>query len=192
MVSVLCVALLLLLTPIWTHFAIDASGGWQVTGDAASADALSDRLVGELIAGPGTFNDLAPDEAAHMRDVRVVFYGFLLVSAVSAVFVLGALLRMRDGGAAWLAVAQGGLALAIALVVLGVIAALAFDALFTLFHEIFFPGGNWAFPPTSTLIELYPDQFWQLCSAALGGLGIGGGLAVWFVGRRRAAQLAGR
>ncbi len=192
MLGVLCVALLLLLTPLWTHLAIDASGGWQVTGTRASADALSDRLVGELFTGPGTFSDLAPDEAAHMRDVRVVLYGFLALSALSVAFVGVVLVRASGNAANWDAMARGGLALAILLVVLGIFAALAFDAVFELFHRIFFPGGNWAFPPTSTLIRLYPTNFWELTSAALGVLGVGGGLAVWSVARRRAVTLATR
>lgn len=192
MVSVLCVALLLLLTPIWTHAAIDASGGWQVTGDRTTAYALSDRLVGELFTGPGTFGDLAPNEAAHMRDVRVVLYGFLGLSALSALYVGVVLFRRRTESAVWHAVARGGLVLAGVLVALGIFAALAFDAAFTLFHEIFFPGGNWAFSVTSTLIRLYPTDFWQLTAAALGILGIGGGLAVWALARRRAMHLEGR
>lgn len=191
MLSVLCVAFLLLLTPVWMHFAIDASGGWQVTGQQASAYALSDRLVGELITGPGTFRDLAPDEAAHMRDARLVFYGFLALSALSVAFVGVVLVRDPRDPLSWLAVARGGLWLAMVLVALGIFAAFAFDTAFELFHRIFFPEGNWAFPPTSTLIRLYPTGFFELSAAALGALGVSGGLAVWVLGRRRIAQLAG-
>jgi len=34
-----------------------------------------------------------------------------------------------------------------------------FEKLFTNFHYIFFPQGNWAFPPESTLITFYPANF---------------------------------
>jgi Protein of unknown function (DUF1461) len=192
MLATLCVAFLLLLTPVWTHFAIDASGGWQVTGQRASAHALSDRLVGELIAGPGTFRDLGADEAAHMRDARTIFYGFVALSAISLAFVGVVLARAPRNPLNWLAVARGGLWLAMILVGLGIFAALAFDTAFTLFHEIFFPGGNWAFPATSTLIRLYPTAFFELTGAALGVLGVAGGLGVWAIARRRIAQLATR
>ncbi len=189
MLTVLCVALLLLLIPVWTHFAIDASGGWHVTGDHASAYALSDRLVGELFIGPGTFRDLAPDEAAHMRDVRVVLYGFLGLVALAVVFLGVVLVRTPRDPFNWYAVARGGLWLAIVLVALGIFAAFAFDTAFELFHRIFFPAGNWAFPATSTLIRLYPTPFWELTSAALGVLGVIGGLSVWALARRRALRL---
>lgn len=33
--------------------------------------------------------------------------------------------------------------------------------LFTLFHEVFFPKGNWSFPSDATLIRLFPDTFWE-------------------------------
>jgi len=189
MLGVLCIALLLLLTPLWTHFAIDASGSWQVTGQRDSAFALSDRLVGELFTGPGTFKDLAPDEAAHMRDVRVVLYGFLGLSALAVLFAGVVMARAPRDPLNWLALARGGLWLAMLLIALGIFAAFAFDTAFELFHRIFFPEGNWAFPPTSTLIRLYPTAFWEVTSAALGALGVGGGLAVWVLARRRAASL---
>jgi uncharacterized membrane protein len=59
---------------------------------------------------------------------------------------------VRDG-----AVAAGAVALA-----LGLIAALAFEQAFLLFHEVFFPQGNFLFDPaTSNLVRLYPDWYWQ-------------------------------
>jgi uncharacterized membrane protein len=70
-----------------------------------------------------------------------------------------------------------------------VFALTAFEAAFTLFHEIVFPGGNWAFSADSLLIRLYPEQFWELTAAALGILASLGALVVWLVARRRAAAL---
>jgi hypothetical protein len=188
-VSLLAIALLLLMTPIWTHFAIAASGGTQATRDSASALALSDRTVGELFLGPGTFSDYDVDEAAHMRDVRLVLYGFLGIAAVSVTFIAWSFWRAPRDPATWRALSRGGAATIVLLIGLGVFAALAFDAAFELFHRLLFPGGNFEFPSTSLLIRLYPIEFWQLSAAAMSGLGITGGLLVWLVGRRRAAAL---
>lgn len=191
--TILAMALVLLLTPVWTHFALSAAGSTAPDGDPIGA---SDRTVGDLL----TLGDFGfevgdqpmytADERAHMRDVQVVLYGFVLVALVSAVFVVATIMRRGDDPTVWSAVARGGIGLAVVLLVLGIFAALAFETAFTLFHEIFFPGGNWAFPADSNLIRLYPEAFWELSSAALGVLSIVGGLVVWLLARRQAAARA--
>ncbi len=91
----------------------------------------------------------------------------------------------------WTVVRQAGLASAIAVVVLGFISLVAFDSLFTLFHQVFFPGGNWAFDPSSQrLVQLYPFRFWQIAAAALGSLVFILGLATWLLGRWMSARAA--
>ena len=47
-------------------------------------------------------------------------------------------------------------------------AAVAFDPLFLLFHEVFFPQGNFLFAPESNLIRLYPEWYWQGVTAGVG------------------------
>lgn len=44
--------------------------------------------------------------------------------------------------------------------VLGVVGAFGWEWLFTTFHQVFFPQGNWEFSVRSSLIRLYPPQFW--------------------------------
>jgi hypothetical protein len=212
---VLVGAVLLLMTPLWMHPALDASGALNVTEMRGYRQALitvSDRTVSELLFGPGTFvitvpDDCVPpsaracpiplpfyaaDEAAHLRDARLVLYLFLVPAAISLVFLMATVMRRGRDARVWRAIARGGKALVIATIVLGIIGVLAFGAAFTLFHQIFFPGGNWEFPPDSNLIRLYPYAFWQLTSVALGVLCIAGGTVAWLVGRRRAAKLAAR
>jgi integral membrane protein (TIGR01906 family) len=170
------------------HFALTTA--WTPGGDVAYALGLSDRTVWEIFVGPGTFAAFAPDEAAHMRDVRVVFWGFMAVAIASIGLISWQVARHPRDSRVWRSIARGGMVTVVALVVVGVFAAVAFDAAFTLFHEIFFPGGNWAFPADSLLIRLYPYAFWELSAAALGILGVGSGLVVWFLARRRADRLA--
>jgi uncharacterized membrane protein len=50
---------------------------------------------------------------------------------------------------------------------IGVAAVLAFDPLFLLFHEVFFPQGNFLFAPDSNLLRLYPEWYWQGITAAV-------------------------
>ena len=111
---------------------------------------------------PGRF--YTTDEISHMTDVRRVFDGAkILIPAGFFVMAIRlqrararsaeAMLRLvRDG-----AVAAGAVALA-----LGLVATLAFDQAFLIFHEVFFPQGNFLFDPaTSNLVRLYPDWYWQ-------------------------------
>ena len=42
---------------------------------------------------------------------------------------------------------------------LGTASLLNFEKAWVLFHVLFFPQGNWAFPASSTLIMLYPAEF---------------------------------
>ena len=205
--TILGASLALLLTPLWTHWALDAAGSERFTGqDIVGVYSVSDRTIGDLVWGPGTFGRdetctpgnrvLTADlyrcfydaaEASHLRDARVVLYGFAAVVLVSAIGLGVAAARTHDRASFWGAVSRGAGTLAVVFALLGVFFLVAFDAAFTLFHQIFFPGGNWAFDPsTQRLVQLYPIPFWQLTSMALGTLTIAGGALVWWIARRRA------
>jgi integral membrane protein (TIGR01906 family) len=114
----------------------------------------------------GTFNGR---EHEHMADVRSVFRG----AEVAALLALGVIvfrvrrarrdaraLRLVRDGAAW---AAGLVAM------IGVAAAVAFEPMFQLFHQVFFPQGNFLFDPaTSNLVRLYPEWYWQGMTAGVG------------------------
>jgi integral membrane protein (TIGR01906 family) len=196
-ITILAAALVLLLTPVWTHFALRAAGSTTVGGvdqvTRASDETVLDLLTlgdFEITAADGTalYTD---DERGHMRDVQVVLYLFVGLAAAAALFV-AFIVSSGPQASEWAAVARGGAGVVIGVVVLGVMGALAFGVAFELFHKIFFPGGNWAFPPDSNLIRLYPLPFWQLSSAALGGLAAAGGAVTWWFARRRAARVPPR
>lgn len=202
-VVILAVALLPLLTPFFIHPALDAadSAGWLGL-TAVQAHQFSDQSVQELVFGPGTFAFPAPDgtpfyqpdEASHLRDARALLYLFLGVALLSAVVVGFSLARSRNRLAAWRAVRRGAAGLIVGVIVLGVVGFFAFEPAFNLFHEIFFPGGNWAFGPTSRMIRLYPELFWEIASASLGLIAVALAAVTWWVarGRERAAAEAGR
>lgn len=197
MIVLVALPLLLLLTPLWTHFAIDTSGGGIMLATPDLAHEISDKTVNEMIFGPGTFSYsqppgpyvFTPDEAAHLRDARALLIGFLGVALVSAILIAFALATHGRDAETWRSIARGAVLLVAVLVVLGAVGALAFGFAFELFHRILFPGGNWAFPPDSQLIGLYPFAFWQLSAAALGALALAGAALVWVLARRRALTL---
>lgn len=111
---------------------------------------------------PGRF--YTADELSHMTDVRRVFDGAkILIPA--GLFVMAIRLqraRSRNAATMFRLMRDGAIAAGVAVVVVGVIAAVAFDAAFLLFHQVFFPQGNFLFDPaTSNLLRLYPDWYWQ-------------------------------
>ncbi|CAN5846616.1 hypothetical protein BH24CHL6_BH24CHL6_03930 [soil metagenome] len=197
--SLLGLSLLILLLPVYMHPALDAAGSAELLGiGRPEAHALSDRTVGELLLGPGTFAFAGPDgqpfygpdEVAHMRDVRLVLFGFLTLVLLSVITLAVALATNWRRAFVWRSVARGGAVLAMGLLVIGIVALGAFDLMFELFHRLLFPGGNWAFDPASQrLVQLYPLGFWQLTSLALGLLAVGSGVLVWLLGRARAGRL---
>lgn len=201
-------ALLLLMTPIYLHAALDISGSAAILGTSPSETyRLSDATVAELFAGPGTFAEqwqascpggpsssciavggqpfYDPAEVRHMQDVRTVLWGFLAVVAAAVVILAAGLVRARRSGWWRRAVSRGAGAMAIGTLAVGLLFGLAFDPMFTLFHEIFFPGGDWAFDPsTERLVQLYPTPFWELTTAILVGLVCVAGAVVWWLARR--------
>ena len=57
---------------------------------------------------------------------------------------------------------DGAVVAGITIAAIGIVAALAFEQAFLLFHEVFFPQGNFLFDPaTSNLVRLYPDWYWE-------------------------------
>jgi integral membrane protein (TIGR01906 family) len=183
-----------LLTPWFIHAALDAAGSADLLGlSAEQTHALSDRSVEELVLGPGSFEFSGPDgepfydtdERSHLGDARLLLGVFLMVGGLAIVGLGAALARWPDRRAAtWTVVRRAGLATAIAVVLLGLVSLVAFDSLFTLFHRILFPGGNWSFDPSSQhLVQLYPFRFWQIVVAVLGVLVFLLGLGTWLLGR---------
>lgn len=184
-----------LFNPVFVGFEQARAGSMGWTG--YTQDELrtaTDGILGQLYFGPGDFAItvrgepvLDPREQAHMRDVRGVFAGFFAVVLLFALLL--AVAGWRSHGAAWFwkATRAGAIAVAVGVVVLGVVSLVAFDALFEVFHRIFFAGGTYLFDPrTERLVQLFPDQFWSETSIVLGVVLLGLARVVAVVGRRRA------
>jgi uncharacterized membrane protein len=99
-----------------------------------------------------------------MSDVRRVFDGAKVLIPAGLFVMAIRLQRARARGvAAMLQLARdGAVAAGVAVAGIGIVAAFAFEQAFLLFHEVFFPQGNFLFDPaTSNLVRLYPDWYWQ-------------------------------
>ncbi|WP_426698828.1 DUF1461 domain-containing protein [Rothia mucilaginosa] len=112
----------------------------------------------------GTDNTLAFTEAEvnHMHDVKWVL--LIATVAVAALFLLTLFssisLRERAPGTIRRSLFSGAWITLGLIAVLGVVGVFGWEWLFTTFHQVFFPQGNWEFSVRSSLIRLYPPQFW--------------------------------
>lgn len=117
--------------------------------------------VSEPPRGPDGARIFDAAERSHLSDVRGVFRGVGIAWAVSGLVLGAVLVRGRLRGhlavlARDAALGAGGLVL-----VLAAFAAVAFGPAFLLFHQIFFPQGNFLFDPaTSNLLRVYPEPYW--------------------------------
>jgi integral membrane protein (TIGR01906 family) len=155
-------------------------------------DAVTGGMLCDLVLGCGDFDEglgsgplLTPDERAHMRDVsRLVrlLLAVLAIAAVTAAISVVALRRepRRTGSVLF---STGFVMGSIALVV-GLLFTVAFEQAFLLFHEVFFPQGNFLFGPDSNLLRLFPEGFWFESALSAGGLIVVSAAAISVVGWR--------
>ena len=194
-ILLITVAIVPFLTPAWVAFEQGRAQAAAWTGyTTPDLNAATDAILSDLVLG-GDFAVevngrpvLNERERAHMNDVRTVFRGLWVLAAISVVVVVAAT-RRPDRSRTWRAVRRGALGLTVGIVVLGAIAVVAFDQLFETFHEIFFPAGSYLFDPlTDRLVQLFPFQFWDETSMAVGAVIIVLALAVAFLAGRRAQR----
>jgi integral membrane protein (TIGR01906 family) len=197
---IVALAILPYLTPAWVGFGQSRADAEAWTGyTTEQLRTVTGQILADLVVGPPDFDatlDGAPvlkeAEREHMRDVRGVFLGFFAVAAVAALLLVGLFVLERRGERRrrlWRRLERTGYATAVGTLVVGVAGLLFFDAAFTLFHEVFFPGGNWMFDPrTDRLVQLFPEVFWVESTIAVGVTVIILGLLLALVARRRAGS----
>jgi integral membrane protein (TIGR01906 family) len=179
-VVVIAIAIIPFLSPAWVSFEQGRSGAAALTGySPTELGTATNAILHDLVIGPPEFAvavDGAPvlveRERAHMRDVRGVFGGFALLAVIAAVALLVLVVGARRMGhpeRAWSAIGAGMRGLIVAIVAAGIVATFAFDAVFELFHRLFFPGGSYTFDPrTDRLVQLFPFDFWSETTIVLG------------------------
>jgi integral membrane protein (TIGR01906 family) len=202
-IVVIAVAILPFLSPAWVGFEQERAQAAAWTGySPADLHAATDAILGDLVLGPPVFDVevagapvLSDRERGHMRDVRSVLMAFYLVAAIAAlVLVAGlALARGRARAALWRRLSRAGIVIALVTVVGGLAGVASFDAAFELFHEIFFPQGNFLFDPrTDRLVQLFPESFWVETTIAIGAVIVVVSIALAWLGRRRASSIEAR
>jgi integral membrane protein (TIGR01906 family) len=202
-VLVLCIPLLLLLSPLYP-LATNAFVRYEYSKpgfppadfyDPAERLSLAEATVHYLrsSAGPDYLWELRsqgqevynPREVQHLVDVKVVMRGAFWVHGVCALLCIAAIAflwrRPQGRSSVWRAVYQGCLALLMLLAAIGVLALTNFDVFFVLFHRLFFHGDTWLFAYSDTLIQLFPVRFWMEATAGLAVSAVGASVVVGMI-----------
>ena len=128
-------------------------------------DYVTGRTSGIFRVGNGSFTDA---EHRHMDDVRNVFIAAQIAGVLAAAVLLWLAIRAWRRGTLARVARAGAVSALVAVAVVGIVAALAFDAAFLLFHQIFFPQGNFLFAPGSNLLAIYPESYFYGVTLRIG------------------------
>lgn len=114
-------------------------------------------------------------EWQHLEEVKSVMkgvdYGFYLLLLICTL-TGGYLYRSKDKQLLKRGMFWGGMATAVLLAMFLVGVGAGFEWLFTLFHKVFFPEGNWVFSFDSFLIKLFPSSFFFWMAVKIGASGL--------------------
>jgi integral membrane protein (TIGR01906 family) len=125
-------------------------------------------------------------ELKHMQDVQRVygaawrFWQIALIVSLFAGFGLAA--RAQSRPALTTAIKWGGLLTAGLVIVVGLLAVVAWQFWFVAFHQIFFASGTWTFEYSDSLIRLFPEKFWFDAALTISSLSLLGGLLLALIG----------
>ena len=101
-------------------------------------------------------------ELSHLQDVQRVMtfvnYLFYLSLLICTIIITATIKNkiLRQRLFFW-----GGFSTIIVVILILICSLVGFNSTFTIFHEIFFPQGNWIFPSESLLIETFPLEFFE-------------------------------
>jgi integral membrane protein (TIGR01906 family) len=129
-------------------------------------------------AGPPAAEYFTASERAHMADVRDVFIAAQIAAGAAALVLVWLAANAWRGGSLARLVRAGSLSALALVAVVGIVAAVAFEAVFLLFHQIFFPQGNFLFEPGSNLLVLYPQDYFYGVTLRIGAAFVAGALVL--------------
>lgn len=104
-------------------------------------------------------------EASHLEDVKkVMIFADYVFYILSLALISIITYYKKDRGFVLRLFNYGGKFTVVAIAILGIISLLFFDLIFSLFHQLFFPQGNWTFAADSLIIQTFPLEFFVAIS----------------------------
>lgn len=122
------------------------------------------KIVDYLKTGKAVENNLlSADETKHMEDVRGLMKKAMITLGISLALaiILAVFILIKQKKGILDSLYYGGLATAIITIVSLLILTVAFEQAFTIFHKMLFSNNLWMLPADSTLIRLFPQEFFM-------------------------------
>jgi integral membrane protein (TIGR01906 family) len=102
------------------------------------------------------------NELCHLTDVRILLGRALLLTYIFGIFSMVVITLTRNKQFARHSLLAAGIACLALPFIGGIFIYFLFDPTFVLFHEVFFPQGNWSFPSETLIISTFPGHYWQM------------------------------
>ena len=107
------------------------------------------------------------NELCHLTDVRILLGWVLLLTYIAGIFSFLIITFFRDKQFVRHSLLTAGISCLVLPFVGGIFIYFFFDPAFILFHEVFFPQGNWEFPSDTLIISTFPGHYWQTAGLLL-------------------------
>lgn len=133
-------------------------GGKDILG-TEKAKSLGTNVIQFLNGEKPLTNNFTKEEKSHMEDVKKIQDWMKALLALSLAGIIISYSLEKDKPEFLANVRKGTIITGTFIALLALFAILSFNTTFIYFHELFFPQGNWQFPANSTLITLFPEEF---------------------------------
>lgn len=141
----------------------------QITQQEAMiyANNVTDNIF-DYFHSKSELNYFENDEKAHMKDVKAVISAVFFIYYSSAMLFIVCFvilfLKFKNDSIGFIKFLSkilliGSIATLGLLIIILLMNIFYFNLIFNVFHQLFFPQGNWIFESTSLLITLFPQQF---------------------------------
>lgn len=104
---------------------------------------------------------LTPDENSHIKDVKIIINNVLRAFYLIIIFFALVLFFAKNKQKVFF---YGGI---LGIILPFILLFLNFSFVFTVFHQILFPQGNWIFPENSALVSAYTFDFFRLFALSI-------------------------
>lgn len=122
-----------------------------------------EKVMGYLLNKDDLLIEMNELEVSHMKDVKNLILYAMIILLFSLIFLIFSYLILKRKNK--LKLFYNSLKLSsfyiIILIIFLLLTISNFDFVFIVFHEILFPQGNWLFPASSEMIQVFPESLFK-------------------------------